>query len=107
MIDILPVAVAGNYDVFYILEFSANFLGQPPAPGRLLLYQATNTINIGGSPTITLLDDIVSPTSMARDNETGDLFITQIFPGIIRKVSATVDQNTQISNAENNEEFKK
>lgn len=97
-IDILPVPVAGNYDVFYILEFSANFLGQPAAPGRLKLYQASNTFDNGGSPTITLLDDIVSPTSMARDNETGDLFVTQIFPGLVRKISATVDQSTQFSN---------
>lgn len=93
-IDVLPVPIAGNYDVFYILEFSANFLGQPAAPGRLKLYQANQTV--------TLLDNIVSPTSMARDNDTGDLFITQIFPGLVRKVSATVDQNTQISNGRNN-----
>lgn len=99
-IDILPVPVAGNYDIFYILEFSANFLGQPPAPGRLLLYQASNTFDLGGLPTITLLDNIVSPTSMARDNETGDLFITQIFPGLVRKVLATINQNTQISNGQ-------
>jgi hypothetical protein len=100
-IDVLPVPVAGDHDVFYILEFSANFLGQPAAPGRLKLYQ-TSPDELGGSQTITLLDNIVSPTSMARDNDTGDLFITQIFPGLVRKVSATVDQNTQISNGRNN-----
>lgn len=98
-IDVLPVPVAGNHDVFYILEFSANMLGQPPAPGRLKLYQASSE-NLGTSQTITLLDNIVSPTSIARDNETGDLFITQIFPGIIRKVSATIDQSTQISDGQ-------
>jgi hypothetical protein len=54
----------------------------------------------GTAQTVTLLDNIVSPTSMARDNETGDLFVTQIFPGLVRKVSATVDQNTQISNGQ-------
>ncbi|MGI9056693.1 MAG: hypothetical protein ACR2F2_12940, partial [Pyrinomonadaceae bacterium] len=99
-IDVLPVPVAGDYDVFYILEFSANFLGQPPAPGRLKLFQTNSPNDPGTTQTVTLLDNIVSPISMARDNETGDLFITQIFPGLVRKVSATVDQNTQISNGQ-------
>jgi len=41
----------------------------------------------------------VSATSVVRDGETGDLFVTEIFTGRIIRVSATVNPNTQIQNS--------
>lgn len=92
-IDVLPVPLTGVYDSFYVLEFSANFLGQPQAPGRLKLFvPAESQIAPGGTSLvpITILTNLVSPSSMARDAETGDLFITEIFPGRIIRVEASV-----------------
>lgn len=83
-IDVLPVPLPSNQSRFYVLEFSADFLAQPQAPGRLKLIS-----NDGGVNVTTVLSNLISPTSMARDPETGDLFITEIFPGRIIRVSAT------------------
>lgn len=79
-IDILPVPVAGGASSFYVLEFSANMLAQPTtAPGRLKIFVPGSA----GLTSTTLVSDLISPTSMARDPETGDLFITEIFTGRI------------------------
>lgn len=84
-IDILPVPLAGNNDSFYVLEYSSNFLGQPQAPGRLKLFiPAADGVSLTST---TILSNLVSPTSMARDAETGDVFITEIFPGRITRLN--------------------
>lgn len=90
-IDVLPVPFPGNFDCYYVLEFSANFLGQPQAPGRLKLFVPANNQNAAGETLVpvTLLTNLVSPTSLARDPETGDLFVTEIFPGRIIRVEAS------------------
>jgi hypothetical protein len=86
--DVLPVPVAGLDDIFYVLEFSANMLGDPAPPGRLKLFAN------GEEPTV-LVSNLISPTSMARDGASGDLFITEIFTGRIIRVPGTFDPNTQ------------
>jgi hypothetical protein len=77
--DILPVPVTNNNHLFYVLEFSANMLTQPTPPGRLKLFAGGNELVVSAS--------LISPTSMARDNDTGDLFVTEIFTGRIIRVS--------------------
>lgn len=100
--DILPVAIPGDYDFFFVLEFSANMLGNPTPPGRLKLYRFLKSDNSnaaeGNIDPIVLIGNLISPTSVARDGETGDLFVTEIFTGRIIRVSATVNPNTQLSN---------
>ena len=99
--DILPVAIPGDYDLFFVLEFSANMLGNPTPPGRLKLYRnlkADNASPEGDADPILLVNNLISPTSLARDGETGDLFVTEIFTGRIIRVSATINPNTQLTN---------
>lgn len=98
--DILPVAIPGDYDFFFVLEFSANMLGNPTPPGRLKLYRflKSDDSNPEGVDPVVLVGNLISPTSVARDGETGDLFVTEIFTGRIIRVSATVNANAQIAN---------
>ena len=102
--DILPVAIPGDYDFFFVLEFSANMLGNPTPPGRLKLYRflKSDDSNPEGVDPVVLVSNLISPTSAARDGETGDLFVTEIFTGRIIRVSATVNANTQM--ASNNQD---
>lgn len=82
-IDILPVPVPGDKDLYFTLEFTANLLGSPPPPGRLKLYT---------SPTaepLVLADNLITPSSLARDPDTGDLFVTEIFTGRLMRVAAS------------------
>ena len=77
-IDVLPVEVSKDQFQFFTLEFSTNLL--MGAPGRLSLFERAD-----GSPTV-LVDNLTSPTSLTRDPATGDLFVTNIFPGVITRV---------------------
>lgn len=88
--DVLPVPVSGLYEAFYVLEFTANMLGNPTPPGKLKLF-------VNEDNPVVLLSNLISPTSIARDGETGDLFITEIFPGRIIRVPGTFNPNTQLS----------
>ncbi|HLM00767.1 MAG TPA: ScyD/ScyE family protein [Pyrinomonadaceae bacterium] len=94
--DILPVAVPGDYDLFYVLEFSANMLGSPTPPGRLKLYRFLNSQGAGDP--VVLASNLISPTSLARDGESGDLFVTEIFTGRIVRVAATENSGIQFLN---------
>jgi len=76
-IDVVGLKFQGR-DQFYVLEFSANQLGQ--APGRLLRFDAPN-----GQPTV-VANNLITPTSMAPDFATGGIFVTQIFTGRIIRV---------------------
>jgi hypothetical protein len=78
-IDVLPVEVSKVVFQFFTLEFSANML--MGAQGRLSLFSNPN------GPPVVLVNNLTSPTSLARDPTTGDLFVTEIFPGRITRVS--------------------
>lgn len=77
-IDVLPVEDQFGQNRFLVLEFSTNMLAG--APGRLSRYDEPD-----GTPVV-LVNNLVSPTSIARDATTGDLFVTEIFPGRITRV---------------------
>jgi hypothetical protein len=77
-IDVLPVA-NGFCNSFYTLEISTNLAGG--TPGRLQRFSSP-----GGTPTV-ISNALVSPTSMALHPPSGDLLITEIFPGRITRVS--------------------
>jgi len=77
-IDVLPVEDQFGQNRFFVLEFSTNMLGG--APGRLSLYDQPS-----GVPVV-LVNNLVSPTSLTRDETTGDLFVTEIFAGRITRV---------------------
>lgn len=77
-IGVLPVKDGGTVSLL-TLELSTNLLmGQP---GRLRRYDAT-----GGAPT-DLATCLVSPSSMAYDQKTGTLYITEVFTGRIVTLS--------------------
>ncbi|MDT7688002.1 MAG: hypothetical protein QOE46_761 [Acidobacteriota bacterium] len=67
-----------NATHYLALEFSTDFLQN--APGRLLLDSNDSTPSVLAAP-------LISPTSMARDPKSGDIFITEIFPGLLVRVS--------------------
>ncbi|HSE38816.1 MAG TPA: hypothetical protein VLG74_16060, partial [Blastocatellia bacterium] len=77
-IDVLPVANESGQNRFFVLEFSTNQLAG--APGRLSRYDQPD-----GAPVV-LVSNLVSPTNIVRDDITGDLFVTEIFPGRITRV---------------------
>lgn len=77
-IDVLPVA-NGFCHSFYTLEISTNLSGG--APGRLQRFNAP-----GGQPTI-ISNTLISPTSLALHPPTGDLLVTETFPGRITRIS--------------------
>ena len=79
-IDVLPTKGVSGQDQFYTLEFStAQLTG---APGRLSRFDPTD------SSLAVLVNTLVTPTSLARDDNTGDLFITEISTGRIIRVRA-------------------
>jgi len=77
-IDVLPTA-NGFCHSFYTLELSTNLAGG--APGRLRRYDSPT-----GMPTL-INNTLISPTSMALHTPSGDLLVTEIFPGRITRVS--------------------
>jgi len=76
-IDILPVKQRGSTG-FLVLEYSTDFLSG--APGRLLFFASTSA-----TPTV-VAGGLLGPTNMARDEKTGDVFITEIGSGRIIRV---------------------
>lgn len=89
-IDVLPLAVPGDNDLFFTLEFTTNFLANPLPPGRLRLYTSPTATPIA------LVSNLISPTSIARDAENGDLFITENFTGRIIRVGASETELAEI-----------
>jgi len=77
-IDVLPVPDQSGQNRFFVLEYSTNQLAG--APGRLSRYDQPD-----GSPVV-LVNSLSSPTSLVRDEITGDLFVTEIFAGRITRV---------------------
>ena len=76
-IDVLRVENADG-DAYYTLEFSANQLAN--APGRLRYFSSAN------AAPVTVVPVVITPTSMAMDETSGDIFITNIFPGTVTRV---------------------
>jgi hypothetical protein len=79
-IDILPAIGAAGQEQFFVLEFSTNMLA-PGTPGRLSRFDAP-----GGSPVV-LAGNLITPTSLAQNPVTGDLFITQLATGQVIRVT--------------------
>ena len=77
-IDVLPAKNATGDDQFFTLEFSSNMLAM--APGRLSRFDQN------GGAQVVLVSNLVSPTSLAQDPVTGDLFVTEIFAGRVTRV---------------------
>ena len=77
-LDVLPFNGAG--DSYLVLEFSANMLAQ--APGRLKLFTLSSQ-----TPRI-LADNLVPPTSVARDLQTGSIFVTEKATGRIIRIAS-------------------
>ena len=77
-IDVLPVA-NGFCHSFYTLEISTSLTTR--APGRLQRFTSP-----GGPPTL-ISNNLISPTSMALHPPSGDLLVTEIFPGRITRIS--------------------
>jgi len=65
--------------LFYTLEVSTSIT--TGAPGRLQRFTSP-----GGTPTV-ISNTLISPTSMALHPPSGDLLVTEIFPGRITRIS--------------------
>jgi hypothetical protein len=78
-IDSAPLG-NGAGDPLVVLEFSTNML--QGAPGRLRL------VTPAGAST-TIAENLPTPTSMAVDPVTGEIFVTHIFPGFITRINAS------------------
>lgn len=76
-IDVLFVESQGG-GYFFTLEFSTNQLNG--TPGRMMFFDGHSDTGVVVVPVL------ITPTSMARDNGTGDIYVTNIFPGTITKV---------------------
>jgi hypothetical protein len=79
-IDVLAVKGQAGEDQFYTLEFSTNMLSMPAAPGRLQFFSSADA-----SPTI-IAGGLISPSSMAIDEQAKTIYVSEIFTGRIIKV---------------------
>lgn len=77
-IDALSPAVAPTK--YLVLEFSTNMTSN--APGQLLFFDSASA-----APTV-LASPLITPTNMALDPQTREVFITEFGPGRISRVSA-------------------
>ena len=77
--DVLPVDVPGGVEKFLVLELSTNMTQN--APGRLLLFDSPT------SPPAVLAAPLIGGTALARDPQTGDIFVTELFTGRVMRVS--------------------
>lgn len=80
-IDVLPATTRNGAEQFFVLEFSTNFLMN--APGRLLRFDAPTA-----APAV-VASGLISPAGLARDPRTGDIFITEVFTGMIKQILGT------------------
>jgi hypothetical protein len=77
-IDVVEGKSKGANTQYYVLEFSTNYLSN--APGQLLLFQSPTA-----SPTV-IAGGLLSPSGMARDPVSRDIYIAEIFTGRIIRV---------------------
>jgi hypothetical protein len=78
-LDVVPLN-SGSRKTYVIAEISTKLT--EGAPGRILLQRA------GGEATA-IVPEIAFPTSVAVDARTGEIFATQIFPGILARIDAS------------------
>ena len=74
-IDVLPTSSGG----FLTLEFSTDMLDMTAA-GRLRSYESAS------ATPVVIANCLITPTSIAQDMRTGDLYVTEIFTGRIMKI---------------------
>ncbi len=81
-IDVLPVRTEGNPDYFHVLQFGV--FAPPIGPGNM----PTRLLRFDSPATPPVSSFVVSgfATSMSRNAETGDLFMTRIFQGTVIRV---------------------
>lgn len=75
-IDVLPLDSTSG--LAYVLEYSRDLVNR--GPGRVLLVDTTR------GTSLVLAEPLTTPTSMARDTHTGDLFVTELFANRIVRV---------------------
>ncbi|MBX3282825.1 MAG: ScyD/ScyE family protein [Acidobacteria bacterium] len=75
--DICPVRGPGRSMSYYTIEFSTNQLAG--APGRMQYIDGDGNRSV-------VVPTLITPSSMVRDERTGDIFVTNIYPGTITKV---------------------
>ena len=75
-IDVLPVS--GTTDQYFVVEYSGSFL--TGGPGRVLRVDATRGTRL------VLADGLKTPTHLAPDTRTGDLFVTENTGGRILRI---------------------
>ena len=80
-IDVLAQDDGGFYTLEYTADMLAPLFGQPMPPGKLKLFSSA------GATPVVLTDTLPMPTSMARDEKSGAIYVTEIFAGKIVKVS--------------------
>lgn len=90
-LDVLPFNTGGvSPDSYFVLEFSSNFLAQ--APGRIKLFtSAADT-----TPRI-YVDNLITPSSIARDPLFGVVFVTERSPGRILRVLTTTAAGVEVT----------
>lgn len=76
-IDVL-VSPATGQEKIYVIELSSDLLNG--APGRLLKFDSPT------SAPVVLSSDLIFPSSVARNPQTGHIFVTQFFTGEIIKI---------------------
>jgi len=77
-IDVMPVKSKGNTSLL-TLEFSSEMLNG--APGRIRLYRTPT------ATPVTLANCLVTPTSMAQDKASGQIYIVEIFTGLVKRMT--------------------
>ncbi len=77
-IDVAPVRTRNGGEEYYTLEFSTGQLAN--APGRVQLFRG-----LGGTPEL-IAGGIITTTGMVRDPKSGDIFVTEYFPGRILQI---------------------
>lgn len=77
-IDVVSLGDAASSPLL-VLEFSRNMLAG--SPGRLRLFTP-------GQAPVVITDTLITPTGMAVDRTTGEVFITHIGPGLVTRVRA-------------------
>jgi len=75
-VDVLPLA--GTPDQYYVVEYSSSFL--TGGPGRIL------RIDAGRGTRLVMAEGLRTPTHLAPDTRTGDLFVTDNAGGRILRV---------------------
>jgi DNA-binding beta-propeller fold protein YncE len=77
-IDVAVVNGSNGQSQFYTLEFSTDMLTNQP--GQIRFFSSAS------AAPVVVASGLISPTSLAFDEHTGNLFIAEIFTGLIKKV---------------------